>query len=269
VTAVRACLQRDRIARPENQQLIGRKPVIVHSFHPWGDEIPDQFDFQVVRDGEVDMLSWAGTDTRSITSGVYDDQIRHVATAIKALGAPVLLRFRWEMDRPNLAAVVHSPADFIAAWKHVRAIFTAVGATNAGFVWCPLSTGFANGTAQRYYPGDDQVDWICTDVYPGRAMTSFATMMAPVMQFARMHDRPVMIGEFGVAQQSGSARAQWFSGMQSVLAAQPQIKAVVYFYSAHRSQPNHDYTLGADPGDLAAFKSLVDGVELSAAPPAR
>ena len=41
------------------------------------------------------------------------------------------------------------------------------GATNVGWVWCPLATGFTDGRAQKYYPGDDQVDWLCADVYPG------------------------------------------------------------------------------------------------------
>jgi hypothetical protein len=247
------------------QQVAGRAAVIVHSFHPWGDAIPSEFDYDIVKDHQIDLLSWAGTDTRSIESGVYDAQIRRTAQAIKTMDAPILLRFRWEMDRPNLAASVHSAADYIAAWKRVRSIFTQVGATNAGFVWCPLATGFASGVAQQYYPGDDQVDWICADVYPGPAMPSFANIMAPVMQFASQHHRPVMIGELGVT--PTATRGQWFSQVRAVIAAQPQIKAMVYFYSAHRSQPNHNYTFVGDPSDLSAFRALIDSPALSAPPP--
>ena len=251
------------------EQLVGRQVVIAHSFHPWSDTVPSAFDYDIVHNGQIDLLSWAGTDTRSIESGVYDAKIRATAEAIKSMGAPILLRFRWEMDRPNLAAVIHSSADFIGAWKRVRSIFTQVGATNAGFVWCPTQTGFANGSAAQYYPGDDQVDWICADVYPGQSMPSFASMMAPVLQFARQHDRPLMIGEVGVTQQPNDARATWFAQMKTVLAEQPQIKAVVYFYNTHRSLAGHDYTFSSDPADLAAFKALIDSPELSAPPPGK
>ncbi|HEY7175328.1 MAG TPA: beta-mannanase [Micromonosporaceae bacterium] len=240
------------------EHLIGRNVAIVHSFHPWSDTVPSDFDYQILHNGQIDLLSWAGTDTISIASGVYDPQIKRVADALRDMGGPILLRFRWEMDRPNLAAVVHSPAAYITAWKHVRAIFTAERATNVGFVWCPLATGFATGVAQQYYPGDDQVDWLCTDVYPGDAMTSFSQLMAPVMQFASQHERPLLIGEFGVEAQPNGARASWFTAMAADLKQQPQIKAIVYFSENKRSKPIRDYTLDGQPGDLGAFKKIAD-----------
>ena len=243
------------------QTAIGRKVAIVQSFHPWSDVVPSDIDAQIIANGQIDLLSWAGTDTLSIASGAYDNLIEHTAVAIKNLGAPILLRFRWEMDRPNLASTVHSPAAYIAAWKHVRAIFTEEGATNAGFVWCPLATGFANGTAQRYYPGDDQVDWICADVYPPTATTTFASMMAPVMQFAAKHSRPVIIGEFGIDSASADERAQWYDAMSQDLQAQPQIKAVVYFSSGDLV-----YTAKDTSKDFSAFRSLAQSRYLSDVP---
>lgn len=248
------------------QTLIGRKLAIVHSFHPWTDTVPSAIDYDIVQNGQIDLMSWAGTDTISLASGVYDSQIKQTATAIRDMHAPILLRFRWEMDRPNLASVVHSPKDFIAAWKHVRAIFTQVGALNAGFVWCPLATGFANGTAPQYYPGDDQVDWICADVYPTEPSQTFASMMAPVMQFAKAHPRPLIIGEFGVESEPNSARATWFNSVIADLKSQPQIKAIVYFNSDERVKPFANYLLDKTPGDLSAFRNLADNPYLDAGP---
>jgi hypothetical protein len=243
------------------QSVIGRKVAIVHSFHPWSDAVPSAIDSQIIQNGQIDLLSWAGTDTLSVASGAYDNLIEHTAIAIKNLGAPILLRFRWEMDRPNLASTVHSPAAYIAAWKHVRAIFTREGATNAGFVWCPLATGFANGTAQQYYPGDDQVDWICADVYPGTPAPSFASMMAPVMQFAAKHPRPVIIGEFGIEPAPGDEQADWYDAMAQDLQAQPQIKAVVYFSSGDLVFAAHDTSKA-----FSAFRSLAQSRYLSDVP---
>jgi beta-mannanase len=243
------------------QTVIGRKVAIVHSFHPWSDAVPSDIDSRIIANGQIDLLSWAGTDTLSIASGAYDNLIEHTAVAIKNLGAPILLRFRWEMDRPNLASTVHSPEAYIAAWKHVRAIFTEEGATNAGFVWCPLATGFANGSAQQYYPGDDQVDWICADVYPPTPTTTFASMMAPVMQFAAKHPRPVIVGEFGVDPAPGDEQADWYDGMAQALQTQPQIKAVVYFSSGDLA-----FTANSTSKDFSAFRSLAQSRYLSDVP---
>ena len=79
----------------------------------------------------------------------------------------MLLRYRWEMDRPNLRAQMWSGEDYVAAWKHVRAIFTAEGATNASWVWCPTVEGFQRRLRGRLLPGRRQVDWNCVDVYAG------------------------------------------------------------------------------------------------------
>jgi hypothetical protein len=255
-----------QLAINDFQAQIGRKLAIVHSFHPWTDEVPSAYDLQIVHDGQIPLLSWAGTDTVSMADGTYDETIKRTANGLRDMSTPILLRFRWEMDRPNLQTVVHSPEAYIAAWKHVRAIFTAAGAKNVGFVWCPLATGFATGNAQQYYPGDDQVDWLCTDVYPGDQMTSFSAMMAPVMQFASQHPRPMIIGEFGVEAQPQDTRAAWYTAMAADIKQQPQIKALVYFNSNQRSKPFHNYTLNDTPADLSAFQAFAKDSYFSTLP---
>ncbi|GHJ46406.1 hypothetical protein Cs7R123_37480 [Catellatospora sp. TT07R-123] len=248
------------------EQAIGRELAIAHSFHPWREDFPSTYDYELAHRGKLLLLSWAGTDTRSLLTGVYDDEIRRRAEAVLAFRAPILLRYRWEMDRPNLQTVVHSPEDFVAAWKHVRKIFTDVGATNAGFVWCPHADGFVDGRAQPYYPGDDQVDWICADVYPDEQMASFTQMMAPVMEFARQHPRPLIIGEFGVEKEGEGQRAAWFDEMRQVLDTQPQIKAVVYFSGKTDKKPFYDTTLDGEPSAAEAFRQLASSAYVLTAP---
>jgi hypothetical protein len=245
------------------QTAIGRKLAVVHSFHPWGSDFPSQFDRAIVANGQVDFVSWASTNLTSVLGGAYDGQLRSFADSVRAFGSPILLRFRWEMDRPNLAQTIGSPADYVAAWKHVRKIFTDEGATNAGWVWCPTSNAFANGTADSYYPGDDQVDWLCTDVYPNDTTLSFAAIMAPVLQFAAKHPRPLIIGELGVETDTPSDSA-WFANVAPVLATQPQIKGLIYFSQATTKKPFYDTTLGTSPQRLSAFQGMVQNESLSA-----
>jgi len=63
-----------------------------------------------------------------------------------------------------------SPANFIAAWRHIHDIFVARGATNVEFVWCPSAYGFVTGTAQKSDPGGHGYG-------QGRYMASFVGMV--------------------------------------------------------------------------------------------
>jgi beta-mannanase len=212
-----------------------------------------------VQQGKTLMISWSGDDTRVIESGRDDAVIRQRAEEVKALGAPVLLRWRFEMNRPNVQASIWSPADFIAAWKHVRAIFTAVGATNAGWVWCPLATDFDATDGPAYYPGDDQVEWLCADVYPGPDYDSFGDVADEFMAWASTHDRPIIIGEFGAEDDDSTPgqRATWIKGAAAYAKTHPQIKALAYFEARkNENGTDRDFTLAGTAAPLAAFKAM-------------
>jgi hypothetical protein len=257
-----------RVAAVENfETLIGRPLTIAHVFHGWDDPFPGAADLSFVAQGKLLLLSWSGADTREIVSGVYDPLIRARAEAVRSLGVPILLRFRWEMDRPNLREQVHSPVDYIAAWKHVRGIFAAAGATNAGWVWCPLATGFTDGRAQSYYPGDDQVDWVCADAYAGREMRRFAEVMAPFMRWAARRPRPVMLGEFGVTEGRPGEKAAWFRDARSYVLAYPQVRGLVYFSARQDGKQGYDFTVDSSAAALHAFRELVGEPRLRASPP--
>jgi hypothetical protein len=241
------------------QQQIGHKLSIVHAYVTWRARFPTASDLAFLSQGSTLLISWAGTPVKQITSGADDTWIRTRARQIKALGKPVFLEWRWEMDRPNLRSQIISGPDYVAAWDHIRAIFTAVGVSNAAWVWCPTAKGFSDGQAAAYYPGDAEVDWICADAYPQyRTDASFASIVNPFLSWASHHDKPVMIGEFGVPESyGGQQRAQWLRAAQRVVLADRQIKALVYFDANPAGQgPEESYSLGGDAAALAAFRSI-------------
>lgn len=249
--------QAGRVAAVERFEAeIGRELDVVHVFRAWEEEFPTPADVAYAQRGSVLMVSWAGTDSRVVTSGRYDDRIRERAVALKALGVPVLLRWRWEMNRPNLQASVWSPADYVAAWRHVRAIFTDVGADNVGWVWCPLARDFIETRGGEYYPGDDQVDWLCADAYPGPTYDPLGVVLDPFLQWAAGHPRPVIIGEFGARENGPGARAAWLRDAHHYLRRQPQVKGAVYFHARQTSPPAYDLTLTGYPEALAAFRTI-------------
>lgn len=242
------------------EKALGRRLNIVNTYRRMDDNFFDTADIQLARRGRTIMLSWAGADTRSITSGRHDELIRQRAREAKAWGKPVLMRFRWEMDRPNLRASMWSGTDYIDAWRHTREIFREEGADNVSWVWCPTAEGFAGGYAQDFYPGDSDVDWACVDVYAGGTFAPLGELLRPFLEWGAQHPtKPLMLGEFGVARAWGSEqRAEWLRDASTVVQANPQIRAALYFESNpdNGNGPNQQFRISDDPLALAAFTGL-------------
>lgn len=251
----------DRIAAVDAFERQLHRPLdIVHTYRKWDDPTFSDAELEFIRDGETLLYSWAGTDTRTIASGQQDAAIRQRADDIREMGSPILLEWRWEMDRPNLQPEVWSAADYVAAWKHIREIFNQEGVTNAAWVWCPTSDGFANGTAPAYYPGDSEVDWVCVDAYPDDPSQSMVELLRPFLQWAAGHPKPIIIGEYGVPRSiDGEQRAVWLRAATQMFRANPQIKAVSYFDGdPAQHKPARSWSFTDDPVALAAFAEMAN-----------
>jgi hypothetical protein len=237
---------------------LGRPLDLIHVYQTWDASFPENTDRFALGQGSYLMLSWALTDTQVIASGQDDSVIRAEAAAIRDTNAPILLEPRWEMDRPNLRRVVHSAADFVAAWHHIYQIFSEAGVHNAAWVWCPTATGFADGRAAAYYPGDDQVDWLCTDAYPGPQQLPLSTLIGPFLTWAAHHDKPAMVGEFGISRAvPPSQRAAWLQEAAATFRANPQLLAMVYWDSGVDAAESSNFSLAGDTSAMASFRSVV------------
>jgi hypothetical protein len=245
------------------QSQIGRRLAIVHSYLRWQVPFPTISQQAIMNQGSTLLLSWAGTDTRAINSGVYDGWIRQQARAIKAAHKKIFLQWRWEMDRQDLLAQVHSPRDYIRAWDRLRSIFASQHVKNVAWVWCPSTKGFGLSIGHRpaptFYPGNKEVDWLCADAYPpaGQA-TSFASLVQPFLAWASHIRKPIMIGEFGAPRSYGpQGRARWLRAAARVVRADPQIKALVYFDGDPAGHfPTMQYHLDAGTAPLLAFRAI-------------
>ena len=242
----------------ELQKELGRRLDIVNTYRRFDQMVGTTSDHEFLAQGATLMVSWATGDNRSILDGEHDGLIRQQARAIRAVHRPVLLRMRWEMDRPNLRATMWSGRDYIAAWKYVRSIFREERATNVSWVWCPTAEGFIRGEAPAFYPGDDQVDWTCVDVYAGKVFQPIGQLMGPFLQWAGQRPKPIIIGEFGVAKAWGSAaRAAWLVDAERTFKANRQIKAVAYFESDPEGNgPKQRFQLSGDRPAFRAFTRL-------------
>ncbi|WP_127500228.1 glycosyl hydrolase [Actinoplanes solisilvae] len=249
-----------RLAAVDSLQAdLGRSLQIVNTYRRFEQMVGTPSDKEFLARGATLMVSWATGDNRSILDGQHDDLIRKQARAVRKIRKPVLLRMRWEMDRPNLRATMWSGQDYVAAWKYVREIFRQERTKNVSWVFCPTAEGFIRGDAPAFYPGDDQVDWTCVDVYAGERFEPIGVLMGPFLTWAAQRPKPIVIGEFGVAKAWGSARrAAWIKDARRTFKSNPQIKAITYFESDPEGNgPNKQFQLTGDEPAFKAFESMV------------
>ena len=249
---------------PRFRQIIedaGRDYDIGHVFHRWDLPIPTADDLMHIEDGRLLMISWNGTDTRQIAAGDHDDWIRTQAEAVRDLDRRVLLRWLWEMDGNRRRDWVYSGPDYVAAWNHIRGIFDEVGASNAEFVWCPNEFLFWDGgDPEPWYPGDDNVDWLCADGYNWPNTTQspewvdFVDIFGDFYAWAAQKDLPIMIGETGVGEAEPGAKAEWIRSIPRLLESEmPEIDAVGWFDKDFTSFGHNDWRVDTSPESYDAW----------------
>jgi hypothetical protein len=246
--------KRDRLTHYESvlriERQLGRKLKISHHYHEWNklELREERLDLAA---GRIPLISWpsaawpSGVDAAEINSGSQDAVIRGAADKLKALGKPVFLRFAFEMDQPPPSRrYIGEPRPFIRAWRHVYRIMRARGATNVRFVWCAVASNFANGRAQRYYPGNDYVQWIAADgfsFYPVKLSSmsrwrSFREIFSSFYAWGAPKKRPLMVAATGVQEDRRRPRrkARWFGRAAIVMRERmQQIEAFVYWNGLH------------------------------------
>ena len=257
------------------EEASGRTYDIGQVFHAWDMAIPTSDDLMHISDNRLLMISWNGTDTIEIAAGDHDDWIRTQARATRDLGVRVLFRWLWEMDGRRRIEVVHSGPDYVAAWNHVRSIFTEEGATNAEFVWCPNEFLFwDDGDPEPLYPGDENVDWLCADGYnwgtteDGDDWTDLVDIFGDFYAWAEPRGKPIVIGETGSGEAEAGAKAAWFRQIPETLRTElPEIDAVVYFDKDFRDFGFIDWRVDTSEDAYAAWLEISGDPWLNAGAP--
>jgi hypothetical protein len=234
--------------------------------------------------GSIPFLSWSTMRSgnygdpdfslASIIAGRQDAWIRRWATAAASWGKPFFLRFNWEMNGDwfpwGERYGNNRSGQFAAAWRHVHDIFTSVGASNATWVWCPVSDEFhVEQPVASLYPGDAYVDWTCMDVYNRNApWMSFAdvarSMYSQLLSIAP--SKPIILGETG-STESGGNKAQWISNMFQALPAQfPKIRGLIWFDATDSGSTRYsDWPLDSSSAATSAFSQGVSSSRFAGA----
>lgn len=150
-------------------------------------------------------------------SGAQDATYRSLGKCLADYGSgTVLARLWWEFNMPPAR---QDPKRFVAAWRRavplIREGFR--GAARAGqtleIVWC---TNAGEPDPEPFYPGDDVVDIIGSDVYGWVWGDSDPTvprmldrllrgryMLGWLAEFANQHEKPTCLGEWGNVARKG------------------------------------------------------------------
>jgi hypothetical protein len=229
---------------------LARSMDVIDIYAGWTSPFPTQSVQSVAATGAVPEITWQPWDyrlgtnqntfpLRSITAGVFDPYVSAWARAAAQAPRPLLLRFAHEMNGTwypwDVGVNGNTPLDYVNAYRHVRAVFAAAGATNVYWVWSPNVIWRAGTDPTPEYPGADAVDFVGVDGYnPGAAVpggtwnsprTVFGATLAAVARFAGT--KPIVINETGSSELGGS-KAAWIRDFLAYLAAQPKMVGFVW-----------------------------------------
>ena len=219
------------------ESAIGRQFNIGHSFVPWGSGLGEAPAANVAA-GRTPMISFGkGGSWRAVAAGRHDGYLASLARGVAALGRPVLLRYAWGMDSTSQRTTRSRGTAYVAAWRHVRALFAAQG-VRAFWVWSPNADAFsgARGGVDQYWPGDDNVDWVAADGFNWGGCTDRSTWreFGPIFKafysWGSARAKPLMISGTGTVEDAidpGRKRGWYRDAAGALAGAMPRVRAVV------------------------------------------
>ncbi len=202
----------------------GVKPDVVVYYSGWLEPFKVSFAAAAVRHHAVPLVQIDPTDVSlaAIASGNYDSYLRSYATAVKALGTPVILSFGHEMNGHWYSwGYRHtSPAVFVAAWRHIVTVFRASGAQNVTWLWTVNISGRHHNipSPARWWPGNSYVTWVGIDGYYYKPSWTFASLFGPTIKAVRaLTLDPILIAETSVEPTAGKPAkiADLFAGVRA------------------------------------------------------
>lgn len=239
--------------------------------------------------GGVIEVAWNFPNLQAVLSAP-DTQIASAAAALGGMNCTILLRLGAEMNDGYGV----DPAQFIQAFQRIAN--AAHQYPNIKTVFSPNNVSRRDMTFESFYPGDQYVDWIGVSNYHN---TNYATpnsqgpgdysfdnwercnaqgyygegvydsdplvILQPLAEFAKAHNKPMMISEGGYgyhtaddASQNAYAVDQVHKFYSYVCMIYPQIKAVFYF-DQNVAGDSHNYLLAGNSAIDNAYRAAIAG----------
>jgi hypothetical protein len=235
----------------------GVSPDVVMYYSGWFQSFPKSFATTAANDGAVPLvqINPTGVSMAAIASGRYDAYLSSYAEAIRAYRHPVILSFGHEMNGTWYSwGYRHtSPAEFVAAWRHIVTTFRTLGARNVTWLWTVnIINDTQRGNVPRpapWWPGSSYVTWVGIDGYYLKPSWKFAPLFGPTIAAVRaLTSAPILIGETSAAPAAGQPAkiADLFAGIRAY-----GLLGFVWFDST--TTINQDFRINS-PAAIAAFR---------------
>lgn len=192
---------------------------------------------------------------QTIALGHCDGFLKSAAANLRSFSHPVLFRFAWEMNHPDMWWSINktesTPEEFVAAWRHIHDVFESEGADNVQFVLSFNTSSTRSVPYQELFPGDEYLEWVAIDGYNwGTAVewsgwTSFEGVFdRSYQELTALSSKPIMLSEFGSTDVGGN-KAAWYDHALNVQIPYKyhQIQAVVFFNEDKSANEGVDWRL--------------------------
>ncbi|MFL5767780.1 MAG: hypothetical protein ACJ758_08060 [Actinomycetota bacterium] len=271
------------------ETLIGRPLAITRHYLTWNISLTTSNIKKSAAAGHIPYLAWHATTKgntavpwSSIASGSQDAWIVTQANALRAAGFPVYLAFHHE---PEDDLANGTPADFAAAYDHVRAVFDAEGVTNATWIVTLMATTYGGGHKGYAAWMPSGVDLLGVDGYnrhpcisspQKHPWNSFETIFTDAHDVAVSTGIPLFVGENGCVEQydcgntlgDPNAKAQWLADECATLRSWPEVKGVLYSHTTCRHNGYMmEYRVDSSAPSLAAYSAFGQDPNFLAASP--
>ena len=252
------------------------RELINHNYIPhltWELFFPDSVAYNTMPiDDNYDLMN-------QILNGIHDDYIEQFALDAKSLKSKIYIRFlhefngNWYLWSGNKNGAENGgPEKVVAVWKYIVDKFRSKGATNVKWVWNPHGPSIdinqdAWNNIDKYWPGDNYVDWIGMDAYNWypkdpwggkRPYRDFDNCFGELYKACqKLSEKPMMIAEFGSPEfeYDGTNKAAWITdAFDQIKNNYPKIKLILWFHI----NKELDWRINSSSSSLKAYQKAID-----------
>ena len=182
----------------------GVKPDVLTYYSGWGEKFRASFAEAAAKQGAVPLvqINPQGISLAAIASTQYDTYLGTYAAAVRSYRLPVIIGFGHEMNGSweSWGYGHTSPADFVAAWRHIVTLFRTFGADNVTWLWTVNVIEKQAGIPSPvpWWPGSAYVTWVGIDGYYATSSMTFAGLFGPtIVAVHTLTTDPVIVAETG------------------------------------------------------------------------
>jgi hypothetical protein len=226
------------------EDLIGRRIDLTRHYLNFDRRLVNDVVEGSVATGHIPLIGMVAKKTgggsakfRDIAAGRYDTELDEKGKSLRDLDVPVFFVFNPEPENDHSAGTA---SEFKDAYRHIREIFTAAGATKLRWM-ATLMRGTYHGHfggPKRWFPAD--ADIVGADGYnrgdcSGGGWVSFRNIFTAAHEYAKKRGKPLFIEEWGSVEGTacgGKARshdkATWIKAAGETILGWPELIGVCY-----------------------------------------